>query len=100
MIARSIGTAYKKEMLKNIGEIDDEDFEHDGEASGQSSKQMILGSEMSMPFDRHLSSHIPSPVSHTIGENQARRSRKLPYTRNKSGLDKTEMRRSHILDLD
>ena len=53
-IGRSIGTAYRKEILKNIGEIeDDEDFE--GIASGQSSKQLILGSESEMPFfGKHL----------------------------------------------
>ena len=51
MIGRSIGTAYRKEMLKNIGEIDDDDFEFDGEASRPSSKQLVLGSDNSMPFD-------------------------------------------------
>ena len=47
-IGRSIGTAYRREILKGIGEIED-DSEFEGVASGQSSKQLILGSESDMP---------------------------------------------------
>ena len=49
LIGRSIGTAYRREILKNIGEIEDEEY-NDGEASNNSSKQMILGSDGDMPF--------------------------------------------------
>ena len=64
-IGRSIGTAYRKEMLKNIGEIEDDEFGEDGVASGHSSKQMILGSESELPFGQHLddSSMNQSPIS-------------------------------------
>lgn len=64
-IGRSIGTAYRKEMLKNIGEIEDDEFGEDGVASGHSSKQMILGSESELPFGQHLddSSIGHSPIS-------------------------------------
>ena len=68
MIARSIGTAYKKKMLKNIGEIEDDDLEFDGEASRPSSKYLVLGSDNSVPFDKNLltESSVPSPASHII----------------------------------
>lgn len=65
LIGRSVGTVHKKELLKNIGELEDEEFMGDGDASGQSSKQMILGSVTSMPFDKALdeSSNSYSPIS-------------------------------------
>ncbi len=66
MIGRSVGTVHKKELLKNIGELDDDFDQGDGEASGLSSKQMILGSDdTSMLFDKPLdeSSNGYSPFS-------------------------------------
>jgi len=48
--------------LKGIGEIEDEDFD-DGIASGQSSKQLILGSESDMPFNKQFSDASPFPGS-------------------------------------
>ena len=66
VIGRSVGTVHKKELLKNIGELDDDFDQGDGEASGLSSKQMILGSDdTSMLFDKPLdeSSNGYSPFS-------------------------------------
>ena len=48
--------------MKGIGEIEDEDFD-DGIASGQSSKQLILGSESDMPFNKQFSDASPFPGS-------------------------------------
>ena len=55
-------------MLKNIGEIEDDDLEFEGEASRPSSKQLVLGSDNSVPFDKNLltESSVPSPASHII----------------------------------
>ena len=90
LIGRSIGTAYRKEILKNIGKVEDEEF-GDGEASGQSSKQMILGSETSsLPFGKHLddsSSMHQSPISMRMSTQDIERFKKARLlTRNKSNL--------------
>lgn len=49
-----------------------------------------------MPFNKHLDeeSNLPSPASHAIDDTDLRTMRKLNFTRNKSGLDMTENRRT------
>ena len=90
LIGRSVGTVHKKELLKNIGELEDEEFMGDGDASGESSKQMILGSVTSMPFDKALdeSSNSYSPISQRMTKAQIK---KLRQTRNKSGFNQTNI---------
>ena len=87
-IDRSVGTTHRNWLLKGVGEIDDEDFNEDGEASGNSSKQLILGSESDMPFGRHLDESFSgqrSPVSASLTKDNMQRYLLEQKSRNKSG---------------
>ena len=87
-IDRSVGTTHRNWLLKGVGEIDDEDFNEDGEASGNSSKQLILGSESDMPFGRHLDESFSgqrSPVSASLTKDKMQQYLLEQKSRNKSG---------------
>ena len=96
-IGRSIGIAHRKELLKQIGELEDESF-GDGEASRQSSKQLILGDQGSeLPFGMHLDDSSnncqpESPKSVHVNEDQMKEYKLMRLSRNKSGMNLTKVK--------